>query len=162
ARELGGERFAQALAALGTAVALVFMATGSIFSMDVLDELWWALAAYIFIRLVKEGRPPLWVGFRLVGGLALFTKLTDSFFGFAFVVGLLATQARTYFRLRELWLGGAIACAFLLPYLFWNATNGWPTPEFWTHYGGLRGGGPLDFIANQLFIMNPLTIPLWA
>jgi 4-amino-4-deoxy-L-arabinose transferase-like glycosyltransferase len=40
ARELGGSRFAQALAALAALVTLVFMATASIFSMDILDALW--------------------------------------------------------------------------------------------------------------------------
>jgi hypothetical protein len=40
ARELGGGRFAQVLAALAALVTLVFMATASIFSMDILDALW--------------------------------------------------------------------------------------------------------------------------
>lgn len=45
ARELGGGRFSQALAGLSALVAAAFMATGSMFSMDVLDELWWAVAS---------------------------------------------------------------------------------------------------------------------
>jgi hypothetical protein len=44
ARELGGGRFAQALAAVASLAAVGFLATGSLFSMDALDELWWVLA----------------------------------------------------------------------------------------------------------------------
>src|SRR5215207_8105599 len=53
ARELGGGRFAQALAALASLVAVTFLATGSIFSMDALDELWWVLASYIAFLILK-------------------------------------------------------------------------------------------------------------
>ncbi|HUZ78639.1 MAG TPA: glycosyltransferase family 39 protein [Chloroflexota bacterium] len=160
ARELGGGRFAQALAALAALVTLVFMATASIFSMDILDALWWALAALIIIRLIRHDKPGLWLLFGVVAGLGLLTKLTMLFFGFALVIGLLVTPSRAYFRTRWLWLGGLIALAMLLPYAVWNAVNGWPTLEFWRHYGGLTGGGPLGFLANQVVTLNPLTLPL--
>lgn len=160
ARELGGRRFAQVLAATATLVAPVFMATGSIFSMDVLDQLWWALGALILIRLVHRDAPRLWLAFGLVAGLGLLNKFTILFFGFSLVVGILVTPARAYFRTRWPWLGGLIAFAFLLPDLLWNATHGWPTWEFWHHYGGLTGGGPLGLLTDQLVSMNPFTVPL--
>jgi 4-amino-4-deoxy-L-arabinose transferase-like glycosyltransferase len=160
ARELGGGRFAQLLAALAALVTLVFMATGSIFSMDVIDELCWALGAYIVIRLIHRDQPRLWLLFGLVAGIGLANKLTMLFFGFALAVALLLTPARAYFRSRWLWLGGAIAFAFLLPYLLWNAANGWPTVDFWRHYGGLSGGGPVSFLANQILSINPLNLPI--
>ena len=161
ARELGGRRLAQGLAALGAAVAVVYMATGSLFTYDVFDELWWGLAAYVVIRLLKHDEPRLWLVFGLVAGVGLFTKLTMLCFGFALTIGLLATPARKYFLDWLLWAGGAIAFAFLVPYALWNAATGWPTPEFWAHYSGLSGGGPLDFVFNQLLTMNPFTAPLW-
>jgi 4-amino-4-deoxy-L-arabinose transferase-like glycosyltransferase len=160
ARELGGGRFAQLLAALGSLVAVVFMATASIFSMDILDTLWWALCAYLLIRLIKRNQPQLWLLFGLVAGIGLLTKLTILFFGFALVVGLLLTPVRAAFRTQWPWLGGAIALVFFLPYILWNAANGWPTIEFWHHYGGLSGGGPVSFLANQILSLNPLTLPL--
>ncbi len=156
ARELGGGRFAQLLAALASVVAIVFMATGSLFSMDVLDELWWALGAYVLVRLIRRQEPRLWLVFGLIAGVGLLTKLTMLFFGFGVVAGFLLTPLRAQFRTRWPWLGGAIAFVFLLPYILWNATNGWPTPEFWRHYGGLSGGGPLGFFGNQVLIIKSI------
>jgi 4-amino-4-deoxy-L-arabinose transferase-like glycosyltransferase len=159
ARELGGGRFAQALAALAAAVAPAFMATGSIFSMDVLDELWWALSALILMRLIRLDQPRLWLAFGLVAGIGLLTKLDMLFFGLALALALLVAPQRRQLLTPWPWVAGVIAFAFLLPYILWNAANSWPTWEFWHHYGGI-GTGPLDFFANQLLLINPITVPL--
>ncbi len=160
ARELGGGRFAQMLAALGALVTLVFMATGSLFSMDVIDELCWSVAILVLVRLFKRNEPRLWLLFGLVAGIGLLNKYTMLFFGFGVVVGTLLTPQRVMFRTRWPWLGGLIAFALLLPDLLWNATHSWATVAFWGHYGGLSGGGPIGFLANQLFSVNPFNLPL--
>lgn len=158
ARELGGGRFAQALAALASVVAVTFLATGSLFSMDALDELWWALASYVLILIFKRDDARLWLLFGFVAGIGLTTKVTMLFLGLAVVVGLLLTPARGHFRTKWIWMGGAIAFAFLLPYVLWNLANGWPTLEFFANYEG--SGGPLEFLLGQIPGMNPLTLPL--
>src|SRR5919202_1566962 len=148
ARELEGGRFAQALAGLASLVAVTFVATGSLFSMDALDELWWALASYVAILILKRDDGRLWLLFGVIAGIGLTTKVTMLFFGFAVAVGLLITPARRYFRTGSIWLGGAIAFAFLAPYVLWNLANGWPTLEFFANYEG--SGGPLEFILGQV------------
>jgi Dolichyl-phosphate-mannose-protein mannosyltransferase len=160
ARELGGGRFAQGMAALTTAVCVAFMATGSIFSMDALDQLWWALAAYVLLLLIKRQSPRLWLLFGLVAGISLTTKLTILFWGLALVIGLLLTEQRRLLWNPTLLAGGAIALAFLLPYILWNVANGLPTWEFWHNYGGITGDGPLAYLENQIFLINPLTVPV--
>jgi 4-amino-4-deoxy-L-arabinose transferase-like glycosyltransferase len=159
ARELGGGRFAQVLAAIAALFALVFMATGSIFSMDVIDELCWAVGTLILVRLLKRDEPRLWLLFGLVAGISLTAKLTMLFFGFSLTIALLLVPERRYFRTRWIWLGGAIAFAFLLPYILWNALNGFPTWQFWHHYGGV-GNSPLGFFTFQFLLLNPLAVPL--
>jgi 4-amino-4-deoxy-L-arabinose transferase-like glycosyltransferase len=159
ARELGGGRFAQALAALAALVAVVFEATGSIFSMDILDELWWALGALVLMRLIRLDQPRLWLAFGLVAGISLLTKLDMLFFGLALAVALLVSARRRDLLTPWPWLTGLISFAFLLPYILWNAANGWPTWEFWHHYGGI-GTGPIDFFVNQILLMNPIAVPL--
>jgi Dolichyl-phosphate-mannose-protein mannosyltransferase len=163
ARELGGGRFAQCLAALASLAALTFLAIDSIFSMDSFDELWWVLMAYILIRLIKRDQPRLWLLFGLVAGIGLTTKITMLMFGFAIVVGLLLTPQRKYLLNKWAWIGGAIAFAFLLPYILWNAANGWPTLEFWSTYtnGHANPASTLGFFSQQVLTMNPLTLSLW-
>lgn len=158
ARALGGSRYAQGLAALATCATVTFLATGSLFSMDILDALWWSLGAYVIILLVKRDDPRLWVAFGLVAGLGLLTKLTILFFGLAVVLGALLTPRRRDFLTPWPWLGGLIAVLGLLPYALWNVANGFPTAQFWRNYGGLSGGGPVGFLANQLLTINPFNL----
>jgi hypothetical protein len=159
ARAFGGGRFAQLLAATSVLVAAIFLADTSIFSYDLPDALWWALGAYVFIRLVKSNEPRLWLLFGMIAGLGLLTKLTMLFFGLALVVGLLLTPQRTFFRSRWPWLGGGIAALLFLPYVLWNLANGWPTLQFMHNYNG-AGSGPLSFLLNQVLILTPLNVPL--
>src|SRR5581483_12309928 len=71
ARLLGGSPWVQGLAALGSATALVLLAGGSTYTYDVFDQLWWALAAVVLIRLLREERPQRWLAFGVVAGLGL-------------------------------------------------------------------------------------------
>ncbi|HEU5328214.1 MAG TPA: glycosyltransferase family 39 protein [Thermomicrobiales bacterium] len=161
ARELGGGRVAQLVAGVAALFSLAFMATGSLFSMDVLDQLWWALACLILARLLRRDAPRLWLLVGLVLAIALLTKLTVLFFGLALALALLVTPARRYLRTPWPWLAAGIAGLGLLPDLLWNAANGWPTVAFYRHYSGV-GAGPLNFLATQLALLNPIAVPLAA
>jgi hypothetical protein len=161
ARELGGGRVAQLAAGVAALVCVDFMATGSIFSMDVLDQLWWALASLVVVRLVRRDAPRLWLLVGLVAAVALLTKLTVLFFGLALGLALIVTPERRYLRTPWPWLAGGVAILGLLPYLLWNAANGWPTVEFYRQYGGV-GMSPLAFFAAQVGQMNPIAVPLAA
>src|SRR3712207_6036688 len=81
ARELGGGRFAQGLAALATLVAPTFLAMGTFLSMDAFDQLFWVTAVYVLLLILKRDRPRLWLLFGLIVGLGLLTKVTMLFFG---------------------------------------------------------------------------------
>lgn len=164
ARLLGGTGWVQGLAALGSATALVFMGNGSIYAYDVFDVFWWTLAATILIVLLRDERPRLWLAFGAVAGLGLLTKETILFWGFALVVGLLLTPQRRLLFTRWTLFGGLIAFALVSPFLLWNAVNGWASVQYWASYSANHGvaGSPLAFLANQILIMNPLSLPLWV
>src|SRR5215203_910221 len=76
ARELGGGRFAQGLAALAVLVAPNFLVFGTFISMDAFDQLFWVLGTYVLVLILKHDRPRLWLLFGLFAGLGLLTKLT--------------------------------------------------------------------------------------
>src|SRR6185369_3234724 len=127
ARQLGAGPFGQGLAALATLVAPQFLGVNTILSMDSFDILFWSLALYILIRIFQDENPKAWLWFGLVVGLGLTNKVSPLYFSLAMVIGLALTAQRKYFRSPWLYLGGAIAVAFLIPYLLWNAVHGWPT-----------------------------------
>jgi 4-amino-4-deoxy-L-arabinose transferase-like glycosyltransferase len=162
ARELRGGTFAQGLAALAVLVAPNFLVFGTFISMDAFDQLFWVSAAYVLLLILKRNEPRLWPLFGLFVGLGLLTKLTMLSFGFAVLVALLLTPARRHLRSPWPWIGGGVAVAFLAPYLYWNAMNGWPTPEFWGEYGGkVDAASPVEFLLEQIVTMQPPTLPLW-
>jgi 4-amino-4-deoxy-L-arabinose transferase-like glycosyltransferase len=135
ARELGGGRFAQGLAALAALVAPSFLVMGTFISMDAFDQLFWVSAAYVLILILKQNRPRLWLLFGLIAGLGVLTKITMLYFGFAVFAALLLTSSRRHLLAPWPWLGGAISALFLLPYVYWQIAHGWPTLEFWMDYG---------------------------
>jgi len=161
-RELGGGRVAQIVASVAALFTLDFMAIGSLFSMDVLDQFWWALASLILLRLLRRDAPRLGLLVGLVGAVALLTKLTILFFGLGLLLALPVTPERRYLRTSWPWLAAGIAVVGLLPDLLWNAVTGWPTVEFYHHYSGAGSTVPLAFVAAQIGQMNPLAVPLAA
>ncbi len=164
ARLLGGTGWAQGLAALASATALILMADGSLYTYDVFDTFWWTLAATILIVLLRDERPRRWLLFGLVAGLGLLTKETILFWGFALIVGLLLTRQRRLLFTHWTLFGGLIAFVLALPFLLWNATNGWASVQYWAGYSHnqLAGGTPLAFLLNQILGMNPLSVLLWG
>ncbi len=162
ARELGGGRFAQGLAALCVLVVPNFLVFGTWISMDAFDQLWWVSCSYVLLLILKRDEPRLWLLFGLVAGLGLLTKLTMLSFGLAVFVALLITPARRQLLTPWPWFGGAVAFAFLIPYLYWQITHGWPTPEFWAGYGDkIDAASPVEFLVEQVITMQPPTLPIW-
>jgi 4-amino-4-deoxy-L-arabinose transferase-like glycosyltransferase len=160
--ELGGGRLAQVLAATAVLFAPVFLAQNSMLTMDSFDELWWVLGIFIVLKILKHDRPKGWLWFGLIAGLGLLTKVTIAYLGAALIVSLLLTPARKVLFSQWLWLGGLIAFAFLIPYLIWQAQNGWPTLEFWRTYATAKTYPvtPFEFLLQQVLIVQPLAFPL--
>ncbi len=162
ARELGGGRFAQGAAALATIIAPTILAVGTWLSMDAFDQLFWTLGAYVLVRTLSRDQPRLWLLFGLVMGLGLLNKVTILYFGLAVFVALLVTPARRHLRTVWPWLGGAISFVFLLPYVYWQVQNDWPTLEFFKNYSWkVDDDSPLEFLVEQILTMHPITLPLW-
>ena len=69
ARELGGNRFAQFLAALAVLLAPQYLGTNRYFSMNAFDLLFWTLTAYLLILLIKRQEERLWLILGTVLGL---------------------------------------------------------------------------------------------
>jgi 4-amino-4-deoxy-L-arabinose transferase-like glycosyltransferase len=163
AREMGGGRWAQGMAALCALVVPVYLFSFHILSMNSFDVLFWTLGAWVLVKIVNGGDPKLWLLFGLICGLGLQNKHSLLFFGFGVFVGLLLTPERRHFRERWIWMGGAIAVLLFLPHVLWQVAHGWPTSEFVRNATENKNIAlsPLAFFGEQVKQMHPLTFPVW-
>lgn len=163
-RELGGGRLAQLLAGLGILVAGIFLMIYSYLSMNAIEPIIWTACAWVLVRLVKSGDGRWWLAFGLLAGLGLLNKHTTLLFGVAAVTGMLLSPARRLLWSRWMLAGGALAFAIFLPNLVWMARHDFPMLEL---LGNIRASGrnvtltPLQFASQQVFFLNPATLPLW-
>jgi Dolichyl-phosphate-mannose-protein mannosyltransferase len=163
ARRLGGGRWAAALAMSAALAAPVYLSLDHYYSLNAFDLLFWALAALLVIRLVDAPSPRLWLLLGVVLGLGLLNKVSVLWFGAGLAVGLVATPLRRWLATPWPWLSGALAGAIFSPYVLWEQLHGWPTLEF-VHNATtekMAAVSPLDFLASQVVMMQPLALPLW-
>ena len=164
ARELGGKRFAQALAALATLVAPGILGGDGLLTMNAFEPLFWMGCAYLLIRLIKTENEKLWIWFGVLAGFGLENKYSMLIFGAGLVLGLLLTPQRRLLASRWLWVGGAIAFLIFLPNLLWNIQHHFPFLEL---QANIRASGrdvplgPVAFFVQEILLMLPLTLPIW-
>ena len=165
ARELGGKRLAQIVAALAVAIAPVSLAAGALLQYVTFDYLWWVLTAYLIIRLLRTENPRLWLGIGAAIGLGMMTKYSMLFFVAGIVAGLLLTDARRYLKSSWLWAGVALSLLIFLPNLIWQIQQHFITLDFLKHIHArdIRWGRTKGFLPDQIYIAaNLFTIPLWV
>ena len=164
ARELGGKRIAQVLAALATLVAPGLLSTQDFFSMNAFEPLFWMGCAWVVIRIVKTGNQKLWIWFGILAGFGLENKHSMLIFGAAIVFGLILTPQRKAFASPWIWIAGAIAFLIFLPNLLWNIQHHFPFIE---EQANIRRSGrdvalaPWAFFGEEILDMHPLTLPIW-
>jgi len=164
ARELGGGRFAIALAAVLAATPGVWWVIDHQFAMNGLEPLFWGGCAYLVLRLINTGNPKLWLAFGALAGIGLLNKYSIVIFASALIAGLLLTSQRRLLFTPWLLLGGAIAFLIFLPNLVWNIQNHWPFLELMRN---VRATGkdivlpPGRYLLQQVLMMNPASFPFW-
>jgi hypothetical protein len=125
ARDLGGGRLAQSLAALFVAVNALFLRPGTLFQPVVFDQFWWTLTLFALVRLRGTRDPRWWIAIGIAGGLGLLTKFSILILGFGILVALLI-DAREEMRTRGPWLALGIALVIGAPSLVGQLALGWP------------------------------------
>jgi 4-amino-4-deoxy-L-arabinose transferase-like glycosyltransferase len=163
ARRMGGGRWAQALAMTGALVAPQYLAFGHFYSMNAFDVFFWALAAFLVLRVLEQPTTARWAVLGVALGLGLQNKIGVLWVGAGLLVGLLATRERRLLATPGPWIAGAIAAVVFAPHVAWQVANGWPTREF-IHNAQtqkMEAVAPLQFLVGQVMMMSPFTLPLW-
>ena len=163
AREMGGRKAAQFLAALTVLLAPIYLTFDNFFSMNAFEPVFWMASAAVVMRIVNGGDQRLWMLFGAIAGLGLMNKHSMLFFGSGLAVGLLFTPAREEFTRIWIWLGAAIAFAIFLPNVLWELDYGWPTLALLHAVVGTKYStiSAWEYILQQSLLTDPLSAPIW-
>jgi Dolichyl-phosphate-mannose-protein mannosyltransferase len=161
ARELGGKREAQILAAL--AAVPYCLGAGALMQYISFDYICWVLSAYSMVRLLKSDNPKWIIPMSAAIGLGMLSKYTMAFFICGVIAGILLTDARRYLRSRWLWAGAAVSLLIFLPNFLWQAHHHFVSLDFlrFLHERDVSAGLTKEFLPDQLE-QTLLAVPLWV
>ncbi|RPH94262.1 MAG: hypothetical protein EHM72_15725 [Calditrichaeota bacterium] len=162
-KRCGGQRGAQALAALAVLSAPGYLGIHNIFSMNVFDHLFWAILLLLLLRLIEKNSAKDWIVFGIVAGLGLLNKLSVIFMLFSLALALLLTNQRRILFNRHLIIAALIALTLFAPHLIWQISHQWPTREFMHNAQQFKNVhmAAWPFLREQIINMNPFTVFLW-
>jgi dolichyl-phosphate-mannose-protein mannosyltransferase len=164
ARELGGGRFAQIVAALAAFVAPDSLASGTMFQYVSFDYLWWVLIAYYTVRLLRSGNARWWLAIGATVGLGALTKYTIAFFVAGILCGVLFTEARRFLRSPWFWGGVLLAALICLPNFLWEVHHNFISLDFlkYIHARDVGRDEAHFFLRDQFWVAtNIITVPIW-
>ncbi|HST79664.1 MAG TPA: glycosyltransferase family 39 protein, partial [Verrucomicrobiae bacterium] len=164
AREMGGGRFAQGLAALAILPVPFYLILNHWLTNNAFEPLIWMGCIWCVLRAINTGEDKYWLWFGVLVGVGFETKYSVAFLLAGILAGAVLTPQRRILKNRYLWLG-ALACALIaLPNLLWQIHNHYPFLELMHNVrasGRDVARGPIAFILDQAANMNPILFPLW-
>jgi len=160
--ELGGRKFAIALACLGIILAPAFVASEYLLQPVIFDQFWWVLTVYLIVKYINTSSVKYLYFIGIAIGLGLLTKYTMGFFAFALLIGLLFTKQRRLLLNKHLLGAVLLALLLFLPNMIWQFTHHLPVI---THMNTLQKTQlnyikPTDFITQQIMV-NGTFIIVW-
>ncbi|WP_051731700.1 ArnT family glycosyltransferase [Kitasatospora phosalacinea] len=162
ARELGGGRRAQLLAASMAFASGLVMYTGHIMGTNNWDELSWITATWLLIRMVRTGDTRLWWAIGLVVGVGLTAKYLLVLLLLCLGAGLLVFGPRSVFRTWRFPAAVGVAAVIASPVLLWQITHGMPQLEMSAALSkALSTLSRSTFIPMQLLLIGLFLNPVW-
>ena len=160
--ELGGKKFAVALACLALIFSPGFAASGYLFQPVVFDQLWWVMAVWLLTKYSNTSSVKYlyWLG--VVVGLGMLTKYSMAFFTFALIFGIALSKQRKMLLNRHIIGAAIIAIIIFLPNVIWQFNHHLPVI---THMRTLQKQQldyikPSDFIKQELMV-NGAALFIW-
>lgn len=126
ARELGGKKLAQGLAAVAVMLSPLFLRAAALFQPVVLDQLWWTIGLFFVLKLIRTGKNRWWIAIGVICGIGLLTKFSILLFGFGLFIGFLISSHRRMLLSRWPYLVVLIAAVIGSPSLVGQIRLGFP------------------------------------
>ncbi|WP_055725767.1 glycosyltransferase family 39 protein [Microbispora sp. ATCC PTA-5024] len=159
ARDLGGSRRAQVLAAL-TAGVSGYLAAGHLNTTTELDLLVWAAVLWLLVRVLAGGDRRLWVAAGVGAGIGLENKDTLLFLAAGLAAGVLLCRRWEVVRSRWAWAAPAIAAIGWAPNLAWQAVHGWPQLTMASQIAGYSATNRAQVLPFLWLFTGPLLFPV--
>ena len=154
ARELGGGRFAQVLAACAVFATPVYMSAYHYFSMNAVEPVLWTASVLVALKALTH-TPRYWLLFGVLTGFGLENKYSIALFVVALIVGLAFSPWRKVLVNLYFWAGLLLAFVLFLPNFLWLGHHGYPFLQ-WQSTMAQRGEVvrvPLGiFVEHQLLL----------
>jgi 4-amino-4-deoxy-L-arabinose transferase-like glycosyltransferase len=163
AREFGGGKRAQLMAALAVATSPDLISADHILGTTCFDLLAWSALALVVVRMGRTGDTRLWLIWGAVLGLGLTNKHLIAFFAVALLIGIVLSGGSHLLANRHFVIGVLIAAAFTVPDVWWQAHHDWATIAMTRSLAAETGGfsNSIYFVLMQLFAIAPLLIFFW-
>ncbi|MFR9730706.1 ArnT family glycosyltransferase [Saccharopolyspora sp. MS10] len=163
ARELGGDRRAQVLAALGQATCVAAAQFGHWLTPYTLEPALWAGLFWLLLRWIRLRDDRLLLLLGAVAGLAAQTRFQVLALGIVLLGAVALAGPHELLRRPRLWAGVALGLVIAAPTLAWQASHGWPQADMArvvAHENELIYGSRLLVVLHSAAVTGPLTLGL--
>ena len=162
AREVGGGRCAQTLAAWGYAFAAFPLAAGHILNTTSVDAPVWLGVLLLIVAAQLRDDPRCWLLAGAVVGVGFYNKLLIVALLIALAAGVLIVGPRRLLVSRPVLAAAAIAIVVGLPNLLYQALNGWPQIEFGRALAADNAGDVrVDMWSLLILMFGPPLVVVW-
>jgi hypothetical protein len=161
AREVGGGRRAQTIAAASTAVSGFALAASHMTSTTTYDMLSTTAFLYLVIRALARRSGKTMFAAGVVVGIGFEAKPQVGIVAVAVAAAIALVGPR--WPLRSWWTAAGVLAAVGLaaPYLIWQQQHGWPQVTVAHNIGGSAEGGRAGFIPFQAVMVSIFLVPIW-
>ncbi|WP_128378052.1 ArnT family glycosyltransferase [Streptomyces cavernae] len=162
ARELGGPRRVQVVAAGLVGLGGQALGTGHMASTATFDLPMWLVICWLVLRLLRTGDGRWWLAIGAAVGAGMLNKYLVLLLAVVLFAAVAAVGPRRVLRTPWLPAGVGVALAVALPNLWWQASHDWPQLTVARGISGDDGTeNRIMFLPGQLLYISPLLVPVW-
>jgi 4-amino-4-deoxy-L-arabinose transferase-like glycosyltransferase len=162
AREAGGRRAAQTIAALCAASSGFALATGHFVTTTTFDLLSTSAVCWLLVRAVATRSSRTLLAAGIVAGVGCEAKPQVALVAVVAICSLALVGPRWVIRSRWLVIGALAGAALAAPYIIWQSLHGWPQITVAQNIAGTAESGRVGFLPFQLVMVSPLLVPVWV